>query len=81
MNHITLVRVMTDANVPISTATDAGSIQVSWCPAITNISKLPARPASIPSRKDSHPTSRPATKARAKALAVRSVVAIEMADY
>src|SRR6202011_4380492 len=36
MNHITLVSVMTDANVPISTATDAGSIQVSFCRAITN---------------------------------------------
>src|SRR5258705_12510768 len=27
---------MTDANVPISTATEAGSIQVSFCRAITN---------------------------------------------
>src|SRR3979490_427299 len=36
MSHITLVSVMTDANVPISTATDAGSIQVSFCRAITN---------------------------------------------
>jgi hypothetical protein len=27
---------MTDANVPISTATDAGSIQLSFCRAITN---------------------------------------------
>jgi hypothetical protein len=36
MNHITLVSVMTDANVPISTATDAGSIQLSFCRAITN---------------------------------------------
>src|ERR1700704_2490808 len=35
INHITLVSVMTDANVPISTATDAGSIQVSNCRAIT----------------------------------------------
>src|SRR3979409_641341 len=35
MNHITLVSVMTDAKVPISTATDAGSIQVSFCRAIT----------------------------------------------
>src|SRR6202165_3875227 len=36
INHITLVSVMTDAKVPISTATDAGSIQVSFCRAITN---------------------------------------------
>src|ERR1700712_3509016 len=36
MNHITLVSVTTDAKVPISTATDAGSIQVSFCRAITN---------------------------------------------
>src|SRR4030088_2483586 len=36
MSHITLVSVMTDANVPISTAADAGSIQVSFCRAITN---------------------------------------------
>src|ERR1700755_2625523 len=36
MNHITLVSVTTDANVPISTATDAGSIQVLFCRAITN---------------------------------------------
>src|SRR5258706_11146490 len=36
MNHITLVSVMTEAKVPISTATDAGSIQVSFCRAITN---------------------------------------------
>src|SRR6266702_6686602 len=36
MNHITLVSVTTDANVPIRTATDAGSIQVSFCRAITN---------------------------------------------
>src|SRR3984893_17072616 len=36
MNHITLVSVTTDANVPISTATDAGSIQASFCRAITN---------------------------------------------
>src|SRR5215207_7613487 len=36
MNHITLVSVTTDANVPINTATDAGSIQVSFCRAITN---------------------------------------------
>src|SRR5258708_9136558 len=36
MNHITLVSVMTEANVPISTATDAGSIQLSFCRAITN---------------------------------------------
>jgi hypothetical protein len=28
MNHITLVSVTTEANVPISTATDAGSIHV-----------------------------------------------------
>jgi hypothetical protein len=32
---MTLVSVMTDANVPISTATEAGSIQVSFCRAIT----------------------------------------------
>src|ERR1700716_2058077 len=36
MTHITLVSVITDANVPISTATDAGSIQVTFCRAITN---------------------------------------------
>src|SRR5436305_15240398 len=36
MNHITLVSVTTDANVPIRTATDAGSIQVLFCRAITN---------------------------------------------
>src|SRR6266478_155851 len=36
MNHITLVSVTTDANVPISTATDAGLTQVSFCRAITN---------------------------------------------
>src|SRR5882757_8293542 len=36
MNHITLVSVTTDANVPISTATDAGSIQVLFCRAMTN---------------------------------------------
>src|SRR5882762_3798971 len=36
ISHITLVSVMTDAKVPISTATDAGSIQVSFCRAITN---------------------------------------------
>src|ERR1700739_5071820 len=35
MNHITLVSVTTDANVPIITATDAGSIQLSFCRAIT----------------------------------------------
>src|ERR1700712_4427851 len=35
MNHITLVSVITEANVPISTATEAGSIQVSNCRAIT----------------------------------------------
>ena len=35
ISHITLVSVMTEANVPISTATDAGSIQVSNCRAIT----------------------------------------------
>src|SRR5882672_2478246 len=39
MNHITLVSVMTDAKVPISTATEAGSIQVSFCRAITNTFK------------------------------------------
>ena len=36
MNHITLVSVMTETNVPIRTATDAGSTQVSCCRAITN---------------------------------------------
>src|SRR5882724_552050 len=36
MNHITLVSVTTDANVPIRTATDAGSIHVLFCRAITN---------------------------------------------
>src|ERR1700709_1352133 len=36
MNHITLVSVTTEANVPIRTATDAGSIQVLFCRAITN---------------------------------------------
>src|SRR6195952_3337276 len=36
MNHITLVSVTTDAKVPISTATEAGSIQVSFCRAMTN---------------------------------------------
>src|SRR5580692_3765384 len=36
MNHMTLVNVTTDAKVPISTATDAGSIQASFCRAITN---------------------------------------------
>src|SRR3979411_762288 len=36
MNHITLVSVTTEAKVPISTATDAGSIQESFCRAITN---------------------------------------------
>src|ERR1700676_4938499 len=36
MNHITLVSVTTDANVPNRTATDAGSTQVSVCRAITN---------------------------------------------
>src|SRR6201999_1494509 len=36
MNHITLVSVTTEAKVPISTATDAGSIQVLFCRAITN---------------------------------------------
>src|SRR3984893_7132311 len=36
MNHITLVSVTTDAKVPISTATDAGSIHVSFWRAITN---------------------------------------------
>src|SRR5580704_2087591 len=35
MNHIAAVSVMTDAKVPISTATDAGSIQVSFCRATT----------------------------------------------
>src|SRR6188768_833858 len=36
MNHITLVSVTTEANVPINTATDAGSTQLSCCRAITN---------------------------------------------
>src|SRR3954453_3580825 len=36
MNHITLVSVTTEANVPIKTATEAGSIQVLFCRAITN---------------------------------------------
>src|SRR3954468_21179531 len=36
MNHITLVSVTTEAKVPIKTATDAGSTQVSFCRAITN---------------------------------------------
>ena len=36
INHITLVSVTTEANVPISTATDAGSIQVLFCRAMTN---------------------------------------------
>ena len=36
MNTITLVSVTTDANVPIRTATDAGSIQVLFCRAMTN---------------------------------------------
>src|ERR1700723_121372 len=36
MNHITPVSVTTDVKVPIITATDAGSIQVSFCRAITN---------------------------------------------
>src|SRR4051794_17089252 len=36
MSHITLVSVTTEAKVPISTATDAGSIQVLFCRAITN---------------------------------------------
>src|SRR5713226_1125961 len=36
MNHITLVSVTTEANVPIRTATDAGSTQVSFCRAVTN---------------------------------------------
>jgi len=31
ISHITLVSVITEANVPISTATEAGSIQVSNC--------------------------------------------------
>ena len=39
MNHITLVSVTTDAKVPIRTATEAGSIQVSFCRAITNTFK------------------------------------------
>src|SRR5882762_1336267 len=39
ISHITLVSVMTEANVPISTATDAGSIQVSFCRATTNTFK------------------------------------------
>src|SRR3954453_5311677 len=36
MNHITLVSVITEAKVPIRTATEAGSTQVSCCRAITN---------------------------------------------
>src|SRR6185369_9924970 len=36
MNHITLVSVTTEANVPIRTATEAGSTQVLFCRAITN---------------------------------------------
>jgi len=36
MNHITLVSVTTEANVPIKTATDAGSTQESFCRAMTN---------------------------------------------
>ena len=36
ISHITLVSVTTDAKVPISTATEAGSIQVSFWRAITN---------------------------------------------
>src|SRR3984885_1353374 len=36
MNHITPVSVITDAKVPIITATDAGSIQASFWRAITN---------------------------------------------
>src|SRR6266478_7428729 len=36
MNHITLVKVTTDAKVPIRTATEAGSIQVLFWRAITN---------------------------------------------
>src|ERR1700693_1591841 len=36
MNHITPVSVITDAKVPIITATDAGSIQLSFWRAITN---------------------------------------------
>src|ERR1700761_3151095 len=36
MIHIALVSVTTDAKVPSITATDAGSIQASFCRAITN---------------------------------------------
>src|SRR5580692_2143487 len=36
MNHITLDSVTTEAKVPIITATEAGSIQLSFCRAITN---------------------------------------------
>src|SRR5947209_868523 len=36
MSHITLVSVITEAKVPIKTATDAGSTQLSCCRAITN---------------------------------------------
>jgi hypothetical protein len=38
MNYIAGVSVMTDAKVPISTATEAGSIQASYCRAITSFS-------------------------------------------
>src|SRR4051812_4261315 len=36
ISHIAVVSVMTEANVPTSTATEAGSIQVLFCRAITN---------------------------------------------
>jgi hypothetical protein len=36
MNRITLASVLTDAKVPINTATDACSTQASFCRAITN---------------------------------------------
>src|SRR6266436_8163068 len=39
ISHITLVSVTTDAKVPINTATEAGSIKVSFCRAITNTFK------------------------------------------
>lgn len=36
MDHITVVSMTTETKVPISTTTDAGSIQVSFCRAMTN---------------------------------------------
>jgi hypothetical protein len=46
ISHITLVSVMTEANVPIRTATEAGSIQVSNCRAITKAFSAGGRDAS-----------------------------------